>query len=216
LPAHRPREIARGRRIDRKAGLSHPRREEDQADPNTFLKASDEHYVILNVLRDKLNLGERTNRLFDLVDEWRPVLLGYEAYTAGRHPAHPACSRGEELSLQHPVAWRHHGQGRQDPPPHAFRAGPDHLAADTLQDAIPQEHVNLIDAFVVEEYAAFPVRRHDDMLACLARILDPKLHARWARVTRQLRKGRGHLQRLASAQAKAANHDATNRPYSSV
>jgi hypothetical protein len=54
------------------------------------------------------------------------------------------------------------------------------------------------------------------MLACLARILDPKLHARWARVTRQLRKGRGHLQRLASAQAKAANHDATNRPYSSV
>jgi hypothetical protein len=39
--------------------------------------------------------------------------------------------------------------------------------------------VNLIDAFVEEEFAAFPVAQHDDMLDCLASILDPELQVRW-------------------------------------
>jgi hypothetical protein len=40
----------------------------------------DERHVILDVLRDKLNLTERCDRLFDLVDQWRPILVGYEEY----------------------------------------------------------------------------------------------------------------------------------------
>jgi hypothetical protein len=39
--------------------------------------------------------------------------------------------------------------------------------------------VNLIDAFVEEEYMAFPGAAHDDMLDCLARIEDPELKVRW-------------------------------------
>ena len=35
--------------------------------------------------------------------------------------------------------------------------------------------VNLIDAFIEEEFTAFPVDQHDDMLDCLARIADPAL-----------------------------------------
>jgi hypothetical protein len=35
---------------------------------------------------------------------------------------------------------------------------------------------NLIEVFVEEEYLAFPVSQHDDMLDCLARILEPDLH----------------------------------------
>jgi hypothetical protein len=31
--------------------------------------------------------------------------------------------------------------------------------------------------FIAEEYLAFPVSLHDDMLDCLARILDPELGA---------------------------------------
>ena len=33
--------------------------------------------------------------------------------------------------------------------------------------------MNLIDVSVEEEYVAFPVSRHDDMLDALARIVDP-------------------------------------------
>ena len=36
---------------------------------------------------------------------------------------------------------------------------------------------NYIDKFVNDEYLAFPVSTHDDMLDCRARILDPKLEA---------------------------------------
>ena len=34
---------------------------------------------------------------------------------------------------------------------------------------------DLIATFVEEEYKAFPVMAHDDMLDCLARIVDPEL-----------------------------------------
>jgi hypothetical protein len=39
--------------------------------------------------------------------------------------------------------------------------------------------VNLIDEFVEQEYLPFPVAEHDDMLDCLARIVDPRLMTRW-------------------------------------
>jgi Mg2+/Co2+ transporter CorC len=39
--------------------------------------------------------------------------------------------------------------------------------------------VDLIDSFVEAEYMAFPVSEHDDMLDCLARIVDPALQARF-------------------------------------
>jgi hypothetical protein len=35
--------------------------------------------------------------------------------------------------------------------------------------------VDLVDVFQQEEYLAFPVGRHDDLLDCLARIVDPDL-----------------------------------------
>jgi hypothetical protein len=50
--------------------------------------------------------------------------------------------------------------------------------------------VNLIEMFVEEEYAAFPVATHDDMLDMLARIEDEDMNVKWplsdaARVARQ-------------------------------
>jgi hypothetical protein len=39
--------------------------------------------------------------------------------------------------------------------------------------------LNLIDVFIEEEYVAFPVSRHDDMLDALARIVDPEFKVKW-------------------------------------
>jgi len=43
------------------------------------------------------------------------------------------------------------------------------------------ERINqdLIPIFVNDEFRAFPVAVHDDMLDCLARIIDEKLNAEW-------------------------------------
>jgi len=38
---------------------------------------------------------------------------------------------------------------------------------------------NLTQAFVRDEYLAFPIGQHDDMIDCLARILDKDLNARF-------------------------------------
>src|SRR5262249_33632995 len=40
----------------------------------------DENYTILDVIRDRLNLGQRTSMLFDLHDKWRPLGVAYEEY----------------------------------------------------------------------------------------------------------------------------------------
>jgi hypothetical protein len=52
--------------------------------------------------------------------------------------------------------------------------------------------VNLMDVFVEEEYAAFPVATHDDMLDALARIVDPVFaeHVRFSKS--DLTAGRHH------------------------
>ncbi len=42
--------------------------------------------------------------------------------------------------------------------------------------------VDLIQSFIHDEYLAFPVCIHDDMLDCMARILDPELHAEFPQI----------------------------------
>lgn len=63
--------------------------------------------------------------------------------------------------------------------------------------------VNLIEAFVEEEYLAFPVAQHDDMLDCLARIEDPELKLRWP-------------QTAAETHAKASRQQYANVGYSDI
>ena len=47
----------------------------------------------------------------------------------------------------------------------------------------PARHVarELVRDFIEEEYAPFPVGRHDDMMDCLARITDEAIGARFPR-----------------------------------
>jgi hypothetical protein len=57
-----------------------------------------------------------------------------------------------------------------------FEQGRIILPRSRMRTLFDRSTVNLIDAFVEEEYAAFPVSQHDDMLDCLACILEPDLH----------------------------------------
>jgi len=149
----------------------------------------DRNYVVLDVLRDKLSLRERAERLFELVDRWKPLLVGYEEYGLQadiQHIEHLQEERNYRFKIQAlggstgkedrirrmlPVF----EQGRIILPPTRFR---------TLYD---KTTVNLIDAFVEEEYVAFPVAQHDDMLDCLARIEDPEFPTKWPQSEAQQR-----------------------------
>ena len=136
----------------------------------------DHNYLLCDVIRDRLNLTERTQTLFDLHQMWKPDAVGYEKY-----------------GMQADVAHIKTEQERRNYRFHITELGGQTPKLDRIRRLIPvfeqkrmymrrtRMHTdyegmtrNMIDVFVEEEYKAFPVMAHDDMLDCLARIEDPE------------------------------------------
>jgi len=137
----------------------------------------DNNYVVLDVLRDKLNLGERAERLFELVERWKPLLVGYEEYSMQadiQHIEHLQNERNYRFRIK-PLGGSMAKEDRIRRLMPLFEQGRIILPPSRFRTLYDRSTVNLIDAFVEEEYAAFPVSTHDDMLDCLARILDEDL-----------------------------------------
>ena len=139
------------------------------------------NYVWLDLIRDRLNLTERTDKLFDLHEQWRPKAVGYEKY-------------GMQADIQH----IHHIQKERNYRFDVVELGGPMPKLDRIRRLIPLYEqgrmylplgrtytnyegrtLDLIETFVEEEYAAFPVMSHDDMLDCQARIVDPEFPAKW-------------------------------------
>lgn len=139
------------------------------------------NYVVLDVIRDRLNLTERTSALFGLHRVWKPLQVVYEQY-------------GMQADIQH----IRHVQtlenyrfaiieiGGQTPKPDRirrlvplFEQGRIYMRRSRTYTNYEGHTANLIDVFLDEEYLAFPVSTHDDMLDCLARIADPELVLSW-------------------------------------
>jgi predicted phage terminase large subunit-like protein len=141
----------------------------------------DERYVILDLLRDKLNLGERADRLFELVEKWRPICVGYEQYGLMADIQHIKYLQ-EERNYRFAIRPLGGSMGKVDRIRRLmplFEEGKIILPHTRMRTLYDRSTVNLIDAFVEEEFCAFPVASHDDMLDCLARILDPELRTRF-------------------------------------
>ena len=142
---------------------------------------SDMNYVALDVVRDRLNLTERTRKLFELHRLWKPVGVGYEKY-------------GMQADIEHIKAEQERSNyrftitelGGQTPKLDRirkliplFEQGRIYLRRSKTYTDYEGQLRNLIEIFIEEEYKAFPVMSHDDMLDCMARIVDPELNAVW-------------------------------------
>ena len=136
----------------------------------------DQNYVVLDLLRDKLTLGERAERLFELVNLWKPILVGYEEYgmqADTQHIEHLQHERNFRFRIK-PLGGTTGKEDRIRRLMPLFEQGRIVLPPSRFRTLCDKSTVNLIDAFVEEEYLAFPVSQHDDMLDCLARIEDPR------------------------------------------
>lgn len=141
--------------------------------------APDGNRYLLDGVRDRLNLTGRAAALFRLHRAWRPLAVGYEKY-------------GMQADIEHVRAEQERRNYRFDITP----LGGPMPKKDRIRRLVPEfeqgrmllpHQLPFMDAegkrrdlareFVDEEYLAFPVSRHDDMLDCLARILDPDLGA---------------------------------------
>ncbi len=143
----------------------------------------DQNYVALDVIRDRLNLTERTNCLFDLHRAWRPKGVGYEKYGMQADIEH---IHGEQEKRNYRFEITELGGSvpkldriRKLIP--IFEQGRMYLRRSKTYTDYEGMTRNLIEIFLEEEYKAFPVMSHDDMLDCLARIVDPDLKVEWPR-----------------------------------
>ena len=138
----------------------------------------DGNYYVVDGCRDRLNLTERTRWLFKLHRLWRPIGVGYEEYAM-------------QADIEHMQSEMVRHNYRFSITPLAGSLGTDDRIRrlvpvfETGRMFLPQpgivhqnhegEQVNIVRQFVNDEYLAFPVGAHDDMLSNLSRILDDEL-----------------------------------------
>lgn len=141
--------------------------------------APDQNYYLLEGVRDRMNLTQRASKLFELHRKWNPKRVGYESY-------------GLQADIEHVRYEMEHRNYRFE----IVELGGSVAKEDRIKKLIPvyeqgrfysperQSYVDYegvnrdyVQAFTDDEYLAFPVCVHDDMLDCRARILDPVLGA---------------------------------------
>ena len=136
--------------------------------------ADDQNFYLLDMVRDRLSLRERTDALFRLHRVWKPMAVGYEKY-------------GKDSEIQHI-------EGEMERENYRFlirTLSGDKAKNDRIRRMIPHlecgrwwfppslvrnihdgRAVDLVNAIIEEEALPFPVGKHDDALDAMSRIYD--------------------------------------------
>ena len=141
----------------------------------------DGNYYLLDMVRDRLNLAERLERLFALHRKWKPKQTRYERY--GMLSDIEAIKARQELETYrfdvHEVAGVTSKADRIKRLLPIFEQGRFYLPKSLHVTDWQKQTVDLVHSFIEEEYVAFPVGLHDDMLDSLARICEPNMTLIW-------------------------------------
>lgn len=148
---------------------------------NVWGLAPDGNYYLLDAIRDRLNLTQRSAKVFELRRKWSPMNIGYEEY-------------GLQADIEH----IEYVQGKENYRFNITPLGGSMPKNDRIQRLVPKfeqgliylpkilrfinyegRSVDYIEAFKTEEYLAFPVSKHDDMLDCAARMLDAAMDVKF-------------------------------------
>lgn len=155
---------------------------------------ADSNYYVLDMVRDRLNLKERTQAVFDLHRTWQPLAVGYERFGMQSDVEHIE-DKMEQLNYRFNLLAL--GQpGTKQQKRYIRSSGGQMSKEDRIRKLIPVfeqgriwlpatcykmnyegERQDLVDVFINQEYLPFPVGIHPDMLDSLARILDDDLAA---------------------------------------
>jgi phage terminase large subunit-like protein len=138
----------------------------------------DGNWYILDGVRDRLNLTERTDTLFALHRRWSPKRVGYEEYGLQADIEHIEYVQAQE-NYRFPIVRLGGGLAKEDRIKRLvprFERGGIYLPEALVRMNYEKHAVDLVQVFKREEYLAFPVCAHDDMLDCLARMEDEEMH----------------------------------------
>lgn len=142
---------------------------------------ADSNYYVIDMVRDRLSLTERAAMLFRLHRKHKPLGVGYERYGMQADIAHmkdkmridnynfKISELGGNLAKVDRI--------RALIP--LFEQGRIYLPDILYRTNYEKRTEDLTEVFITQEYEAFPVSQHDDMLDCLARITDENFHTLW-------------------------------------
>ena len=143
--------------------------------------ATDGNRYVLDIIRDRLSLTERADRVFELHRKWKPHEVRYEKYGLQADKEHIEARQETEN-----YRFRITDVGSQVRKPDRigrliplFEKGEIYLPRTLHKTNYEKVTEDLIRVFIEEEYAPFPVGLHDDMLDALARIEEPDLQLTW-------------------------------------
>lgn len=141
----------------------------------------DGNYYCVPVCRDRLNLKERADRVFDAHRKYKPLQVRYERYGLMSDTEHMQ-ARMETENYRFSITEVGGITSKQDRIKRLlpmFEQGRIWLPESCYVTDWQKVPVNLVHAFIEEEYMAFPVGLHDDMLDSLARIAEPEFPLVW-------------------------------------
>ena len=136
--------------------------------------AQDGNYYFLDAVRDRLKLTERADALFSLHRRWKPEKVGYERYGMMSDIEHLK-DRQERENYHFPIVEMGGPMPKTDRIKRLipiFEEGRVFLPQSLTKVDYEGIRRDLIGIFIEEEYKAFPVGLHDDMLDAMARLLE--------------------------------------------
>ncbi len=141
----------------------------------------DNNYYWLDGLRDRLNLTERARKLMDLHRRWTPAGVGYERYGMMADIEYIRTVQ-EDQNYRFPIVELGGSMPKNDRIRRLvpiFEEQRFYMPRMMLRTNYEGKTVDLVRAFLHEEYLPFPVAAHDDMLDAMARIEDEALGKLW-------------------------------------
>lgn len=141
----------------------------------------DGNYYILDMVRDRLNLTDRGQRLMQLHRKWRPMQTRYEEYGMQADIEHIRYVQNQENYRFEiiPVGGEVAKEGRIRRLVPLFEQRRVWFPESLTRTDVTGEQRDLVSDFIEQEFLAFPVAVHDDMLDGLARIEEPDLDLIW-------------------------------------
>jgi predicted phage terminase large subunit-like protein len=135
---------------------------------------SDQNIYVVDMVRDRLNLPERTRALMRLHRRYRPIRTVYEQYGKDADIEHiqDVMERENYRFTITPVGGTMSKEDRIRRLIPYFEAGRFYLLPECRRRNYEGVFEDLTSVFVNDEYLSFPVSAHDDMLDCGSRLLD--------------------------------------------
>lgn len=135
---------------------------------------ADSNFYVLDMLRDRLNLTERAEALFRMHKKWKPMQVRYEHYGMMGDVQHVKDKQNREnyrfaVTEVGGTTPKNDRIKRLVP---SFEQGKWYFPTSLHYTDYEKVVRDLVHEFIEEEFCAFPVPLHDDMLDSLARLMD--------------------------------------------